>query len=380
MFEVGAELKKRVGATNVFDYTLGNPSFEPPSRLIINLHNLLLNPAEGMHGYMNNAGFPHVRNSIADFLNKKHALEVQLSSENIVMTCGAAGGLNVVFESILNTGEEVVVPSPYFVEYAFYVDRHQGKLVPVPSKTDFQLDLDIMSAAIGEKTKAVLLNSPHNPTGVIYFEESLRKLAGIIREKEQELGRDILLITDEPYSGLVFDGAELPSTLSIFPHSILATSNSKDLGLAGERIGYLAINPLNTDPAEIFNAIVFNNRILGFVNAPALMQRLVAEAQGEVVGMGEYLGRRDILYKGLSDLGYDVIKPQGTFYMFPKSPDTDDVEFTRKALEYNLLIVPGTGFGAPGYFRLSFSSISQEQIQKSMEAFRSLAVQYGIIK
>jgi aspartate aminotransferase len=377
MFEEGIKLKRKVGEDNVFDFSLGNPSFDPPPALQKKLEELVRDP--GKHGYMQNAGFLDVRLRIAEHLSNRHRVAAPLTANHIVMTSGAGGALNVIFETILNPGDEVIVPKPFFVEYQYYVHRHQGKLVLVPTREDFQLDLEKMEQAVTPQTKAILINSPNNPSGAVYSEESLRALAALIDKKEKEYGRDIILVTDEPYAGLVYDGAVVPPTLQIFPHSILATSNSKDLGLAGERIGFLAISPLNGNPGALFDGLVFCNRILGFINAPALMQRLVAEAQGEVVGLAEYQARRDLLYGALTAMGYSVVKPQGTFYLFPKSPIPDDVSFARAAQDHYLLVVPGTGFGAPGHFRLSYSSISQEQIRRSLPAFRALAEQYGLV-
>jgi aspartate aminotransferase len=328
-----------------------------------------------MHGYMPNAGYPDVRKKIAAHLNATQQLASQLTADHIVMTCGAAGALNVIFETILDPGDEVIVLKPYFVEYGFYVDRHRGSLITVPTLNDFQIDLEAIRNAITARTKAILINSPNNPTGAVYSRESLEGLARIISEKEAEYGHEILLLTDEPYAGLVYDGISVPPTLQIFPHSILATSNSKDLGLAGERVGFCAVSPLLGD---LFGGLVFNNRILGFVNAPALMQRLVADVQGLVVGLEEYQARRDLLHEALTAMGFEVVKPQGTFFMFPRSPISDDVAFTNAALEQKILVVPGRGFGGPGYFRLSYSGISREDIERSFPGFSLLAQKYGL--
>lgn len=378
IFTRGAELKLLYGPENVFDFSLGNPNFEPPLAVQRRLMSLVNETERGLHGYMNNAGFESVRTAVARNLNERQKTTIPFNEKHVVITCGAGGALNVIFESILNPGDEVLVPAPYFVEYGFYVDRHRGKLVPVDTREDFQLDIEKIAAAITPKTKAILINSPNNPTGAVYPRETLESLRKLIDRKEAEYGHDILLISDEPYAKLVYDGVEVPPILSIFPHSILATSFSKDLSLAGERIGYLAINPLNHDP-DLFDAMVFNIRILGFINAPALMQRLVEQFLGqEVVGLPQYLERRDLLYGALTGMGYNIVKPQGTFYLFPKSPIPDDVVFCLAAQEHRVLIVPGSGFGRQGYFRMSFSSIEPGQIQRSLPAFQALAQQFGL--
>lgn len=379
MFTEGARLKQLHGAENVFDYTLGNPNFEPPARVQRRLAQLSADPQPGMHGYMNNAGFESTRRAVAGYLNDHQALTVPLNEYQVVMTSGAGGALNVILESVLNEGDEVIVPAPYFVEYGFYVDRHRGKLVAVDSREDFQPDIDRIAAAMNDRTKVILINSPNNPTGAVYTRETLKALQTAIEQKEQELGRDILLVSDEPYSKLVYDGVEAPPVMNIFPHSVLATSFSKDLSLAGERIGYLAFNPLNHDAVGLFNAAVFNNRILGFINANALMQRVIEETLGSpAAGLPQYLERRDLLYGALSELGYKMIKPQGTFYLFPQSPIPDDVAFCRAAQEKLVLLVPGSGFGRAGHFRMSYSGIEPGQIQRSLPAFKALAQQFGL--
>ncbi|HBF36185.1 MAG TPA: pyridoxal phosphate-dependent aminotransferase, partial [Firmicutes bacterium] len=274
---------------------------------------------------------------------------------------------------------EVIVSAPYFMEYGFYTDNHQGKLVVVKTKADFQLDPLAIQAAINSKTKAILINSPNNPTGVIYLEPVLTELAAVIRKKETELGKTIYLISDEPYAGLVYDGIKVPAILQIFEHGIVATSHSKDLAIPGERIGYVAFNPQIPEAELMFSALVFANRILGFVNAPALMQRLVAGLQGQVAGLELYRERRDILYNHLSSIGFDVIKPQGAFYLFPKSPIPDDGAFSQAAQKHNILIVPGSGFCMPGYFRIAYC-VSKEIIQNSLPAFTALAKEFQLTK
>ncbi len=376
MFEEGARLSKIHGPDKVFDFSIGNPDLEPPEAFKNRLRDLANNPIPGMHKYMSsNAGYPDTRKKVAAHLSGKSGLN--LNENHVVMTAGAGGGLNVVFKALLNPGDEVIVSAPYFVEYGFYTDNHQGRLVAVRAKSDFQLDLEAIARAITPRTKAVLVNSPNNPTGVIYPEDTLRKLAATLAQKEAGLGTEIYLVSDEPYAGLVYDGVIVPPILKIFERGIVVTSHSKDLALPGERIGYIAINPNIPEAGILFDGLVFANRVLGFVNAPALMQRLVAELQGQVVGVAVYQERRDLLYNHLIKIGFEVAKPQGAFYLFPKCPIQDDIAFKDAALKYNLLLVPGSGFGAPGYFRLAYC-VSKEVIVNSLPAFTALAKEFGL--
>jgi aspartate aminotransferase len=375
MFDQGEELRKIHGAANVYDFTLGNPDLEPPAAFQAKLKELADHPLPGMHKYMSNAGYMETRAAIAANLNR--IAGQNLTANHVLMTVGAGGGLNVIFKTLLNPGDEVLVNSPYFVEYGFYADNYQGKLVVVKSRPDFQLDLAAIAKAITPRTKAVLINSPNNPTGVVYTAEILRGLAKLLHQKETEYGTTIYLISDEPYSGLVYDGVKVPPVLSIFDHAIVGTSHSKDLALPGERIGYIAINPKIPEADLLFNGLVFANRILGFVNAPALMQRLVTDLQGQVSGVEVYRERRDLLYNHLISVGFDVIKPQGAFYLFPKSPIPDDVAFINAALKYNLLLVPGSGFAGPGYFRIAYC-VAKETIVRSLPYFTKLAEEFGL--
>ncbi len=376
MFEEGDRLRAIHGADKVYDFTLGNPDLEPPAEFKSRLRELASNPVPGMHKYMSNAGYPETRKAVAAHLSRKTGLN--LNENNIVMTVGAGGGLNVIFKTILNPGDEVIVSAPYFVEYGFYTDNHQGKLVVVNSQPDFQLDIAAIEKAITPKTKAIMINSPNNPTGVVYTEAILKDLAKLIAKKETEFGSVIYLISDEPYSALVYDGINIPQVLSIFDHSLLVTSHSKDLALPGERIGYIAVNPKIPEAELLFDGLVFANRVLGFVNAPALMQRLITELQGKSIGVEIYRERRDLLYNHLTANGFEMVKPQGAFYFFPKSPIPDDVAFIQSAVKYNLLLVPGTGFGAPGYFRIAYC-VSKEIILNSLPAFTALAKEYNLI-
>lgn len=375
MFEEGDRLRAIHGSENVFDFTLGNPDLEPPESFKRRLKALADHPQPGMHKYMSNAGYAATRQAVADYLNAKSGL--QLTANHVVMTVGAGGGLNIVFKALLNPGDEVIVNAPYFVEYGFYVDNHQGNLVTVQTDSDFQLDLAALEQAITSRTKIILINTPNNPTGMIYSESSLQALASLIRKKEAELGTTIYLVSDEPYAGLVYDGFIIPSVLASFEHSLVVTSHSKDLALPGERIGYVAINPAIPQAELVFDALVFANRILGFVNAPALMQHLITELQGQTVGVAIYQRRRDLLYNHLTAIGFDVVKPQGAFYLFPKSPIADDIAFIQAAVKHNLLLVPGTGFGGPGYFRIAYC-VSETVIENSFPAFTKLAREFGL--
>lgn len=374
MFEEGARLAEKYGADKVYDYSLGNPYAEPPAEVVSSLKNHILSDEKGLHRYMNNAGFTEVREKVAKSLEKESG--VKLSSENIVMTVGAAGGLNVVLKALLNPGEEVIVFAPYFVEYNFYTDNHGGKTVVVPPNTStFEPDLNALEESITSKTKAMIINTPNNPTGVVYSEEKLKDIAEIIERKEKEYNTTIFVISDQPYSEILYDDIKLPSTLAIFNNSIIVNSFSKSLGLAGERIGYIAASSRIKDIEMLMNALAFCNRTLGFVNAPALFQKVVGDAIDARVEIEEYKMRRDFLYENLTKLGFECVKPQGAFYLFPKALIDDDVEFAKRAIKHNLLLVPGSGFGCPGYFRLSYC-VDFNMIKNSISAFENLAKEF----
>lgn len=371
MFEEGERLRKIHGAQNVFDFTLGNPDMEPPSLVKDTIKKYIINDDAGIHKYMNNAGFADVRQKVAQSLTKETGVE--LKSDNIVMTCGAAGGLNIILKSILNPDEEVIIFAPYFVEYSFYIDNHGGKTVVVkPDMNTFEPDLNDLKSKISKNTKAIIINSPNNPTGVIYKEETLIKISEILKEKQDELGTQIFVISDEPYNKLVYDGVNLPSILKIFDNAIQGCSFSKSLSLPGERIGFVAANPKIKEINMLMDALIFTNRTLGYVNAPSLFQKVIAETMDVTINVEEYQKRRDILYNHLISLGFTCIKPEGAFYLFPKALIEDDVEFVKMALKYNLLIVPGKGFGCPGYFRIAYCS-SLDTINAALPAFEALA-------
>ncbi len=377
MFEEGDRLARIHGADKIFDFTIGNPSVEPPEKFREALKQLALHPLPGMHRYMSNAGYPETRSAVAEVLSEQSGLS--LTADHVVMTVGAGGGLNVILKAILNPGDEVIALSPYFVEYGFYADNHGGVLKVVPTDEQFLPDLPAIEASINAKTRAIIINSPNNPTGVIYSEDVLTKLGQLVEKKSQELGRPIFVLSDEPYAKIVYDGGEVPSVFKFITNALMVTSHSKDLALPGERIGYIAVNPRIEGVEVLVNGLIFCNRTLGFVNAPALMQRLVAGLQRETVNIAEYQEKRDVLYNHLTSLGFELIKPAGAFYLFPKSPLPDDLEFIERALKYNILLVPGGGFGAPGHFRIAYC-INLAIIQRSLPAWTALAQDLGMIK
>ncbi|EIW19106.1 aspartate aminotransferase [Pelosinus fermentans] len=374
MFEEGAKLRKIHGAENVYDFSLGNPDYEPPVEVKNAIKKYTSDDSAGLHRYMSNAGHPEVREKIAKKTSEESGLPV--TQNHIIMTCGAAGGLNVVLKSILNPEDEVIVFSPYFVEYLFYIENCNGKPVVVPADTKtFEPSLDLLARSITSKCKAIIINSPNNPTGVVYSEETLKKIAALLVTKETEFNSKILVISDEPYSKIVYDQVEVPSILKIFKHSAIVNSYSKSLAIPGERVGYIAVNPSIADVDLLINGMIFCNRTLGFVNAPSLFQKVIADSLDTVVNTDEYKRRRDFLYNNLIELGYSCVKPQGAFYLFPQSLIPDDIEFAKRALKYNLLIVPGSGFGCPGYFRLAYC-VDFNSIKNSIPAFKALAEEF----
>jgi aspartate aminotransferase len=369
MFEEGERLKKEYGAENILDFTLGNPITEPPKKLMDELARVVASDTKGMHKYMSNSGYEFVREEIAGYCRNKTGLP--FGKDNIVMTVGAAGALNVVFKSLLDPGDEVIVSNPFFVEFMFYIGNHGGVMKPVDSKDDFHLDINKIEKAINKKTKAILINSPNNPTGIVYNEEELKELAGLLR-KMRDKGRRIFLICDEAYKKLIYDGVVLPDVFNIYEDTIAVTCHSKDLGLAGERIGYIAASPSIADLKPLMDAMIFSNRILGFINAPALMQRIVGKFQDISIDIMEYQRRRDAIYNILIESGFEVIKPLGAFYIFPKSPVPDDVKFIMDLQKHHILGVPGIGFGKAGYFRLAYC-VDMEVIERSRKYFMEFA-------
>ena len=369
MFEEGDKLKAKHGQENVFDFSLGNPNLDPPERVNRRLIEILNQPIPALHGYMSNAGYPETRRAVADFLSREH--DLSFSEQDVVMTCGAAGALNAVLKALMEPGEEIIVLAPYFVEYLFYTDNVQGVPVVVPTRPDFSLDVKAIEQALTPKTKAVLINSPNNPTGKVYDEKSLRQLGDLLNRIYKEQGQVIYLLGDEPYRKIVYDQIQVPSIFQACRQSISVTSYSKDLSLPGERIGYLAVHPQIPEKEELLAACAFTNRILGFVNAPALMQRLLPEVQGLTVDVEIYKKKRDIFYRGLSQIGYQLTKPEGAFYLFPRSPIPDDVAFVQALQEELILVVPGMGFGAPGYFRIAYCA-PDSTIEKSLAGFEKV--------
>ncbi len=367
MFEQGAQLKAEHGADNVCDFSLGNPDLVPPAAFQDALEKIASDRSPGAHAYMPNAGYPQVRQEIARHVEKAHGIAPDV--DGIIMTVGAAGGLNIIFKSILNPGDEVIVPTPYFVEYGFYVDNHGGKLVAVDSKPDFALDLEKIEAAITPSTKAVLLNSPNNPSGAIYSDAELKELSALLEKASEKTGHPVFLISDEPYRRLVFDNAEVPPIFSNFRNSIVTTSFSKDLSIPGERIGYVAVHPEADGGAALLGALTLANRILGFVNAPALMQKVVAESIDSLVDVSIYQRRRDRLAEILSEAGFDFEMPKGAFYFFPRTPIEDDAKFASILQEQLILTVPGRGFGCPGHIRIAFC-VEDDVIERSREGFK----------
>ncbi len=367
MFEEGARLKKEHGAEKVCDFSLGNPDLSPPEAFQAALERIASDRSPGVHSYMPNAGLPWVREKIAAQVERDHL--VKPTADDIIMTCGAAGGLNIIFKAILNPGEEVIVPRPFFVEYHFYTDNHGGKLVPVSCNDDFSLDMDAIKEAITDRTKAVLINSPNNPSGVIYQEDSIKELARLLDETGKETGRTIFLISDEPYRKLVFSGNSVPPLMKHYANTIVTTSFSKDLSIPGERIGYVAVHPDISDRSLLLGALNLANRILGFVNAPALMQRVVAEVASERVDTSVYEKRRDLFAGILERAGLSFTMPQGAFYFFPKSPIEDETKFVRILQDELILTVPGSGFGLPGHFRIAFC-VGDEVIRRSEDGFK----------
>ena len=374
MFEEGARLKKEYGAENVCDFSLGNPNVPPPEKFNEILRETVSTCGLDDHCYMPNTGYPMVCGSVAKYLAEEQ--QAPVTEKEILMTCGASGALNVALKAILDPGDEVLTPIPCFVEYKFYADNHGGVLKTVQTTTDFELDLEAIAAAISKKTKAFLINSPNNPTGQVYSGASLKALGEILGQKSRQYNRTIYLISDEPYRKIVYDGVEVPSIFAAYNESIIGTSYSKDISIPGERIGFVAVNPHATYRNDLLAAMAVANRILGYVNAPALMQRVVACMQGMSVDISEYARKREMLCEGLAGFGYEFVKPSGTFYLFPRSPIPDDVEFVDALKEQRILVVPGTGFNGPGYFRIAFC-VDDSVIKNALPGFERAIGKYN---
>lgn len=373
MFEEGARLKAQHGARNVFDFSLGNPNLPPPDAFGQALLDTVSACGPGSHCYMPQPGLPQVRESVAAFVSKEQGAAFE--TKDILMTCGAAGALNVILKALLDPGDEVIVPTPCFVEYRFYIDNHGGVMQTVPCHKDFTLNIDAIQRAITAKTKAILINSPNNPTGQIYSESSLAALGELLATKSRELERTLYLISDEPYRKIVYDGRLVPSIFKVYDQSILATSYSKDLSIPGERIGFVAVHPAATYNADIMAAMALTIRILGFVNAPSLMQQVVADLQGLSVDVEIYRRKRDLLCNGLAQAGYEFETPPGAFYLFPKSPIEDDTLFVKELQKELILTVPGSGFMGPGHFRIAYC-VDDDTIINALPGFQRVMEKY----
>lgn len=367
MFEEGARMKAQHGADNVFDFSLGNPDAAPPPEFNEAIAEIVADTSPGVHAYMPNGGYPWVREAIAARMSVEQ--KTVISYGDMLMTCGAAGGLNIVFKAILDPGDEVIILAPYFVEYGFYADNHGGVSKTVTTDADFNLDLDAIGSAISSKTKAIIINSPNNPCGQIYSEESLFALGKLLAAASEQIDHTIYLIADEPYRKIIFNNHEVPAIFPAYPNSIVVSSYSKDLSLPGERIGYLAVHPEMDEKAELLDALTLANRILGFVNAPALMQRVVAELQDASVDVSVYARRKELICTILKDAGLHFIEPKGAFYVFPKTPLENDVEFVSILQEEKILAVPGVGFGSPGHMRIAFC-VPDDVIARSADSFK----------
>jgi len=366
MFEEGIERKKKFGAENVFDFSLGNPNVKPPKEFRHHLVEAAKEEAHGLHGYMPNAGFPETRSAVARALAREHSTE--LTADHVVMTCGAGGALNVALKTLLDPGDEVLIPSPFFVEYRFYVDNHGGVTKTVKTRGDFSLDLEALEEAVTAKTKVILINYPNNPTGKIYDHETIAALGDLAGKKSREYGRIIYILSDEPYREIVYDGVHVPSIFPAYENSIIATSYSKSVSIPGERIGFLAVHPAMDDFRKVMDGLVLCNRILGYVNAPALMQRVIAKIHGIRVNVEEYKRKRDLLCDGLAAAGYRVTKPDGAFYLFLPTPIPDDGEFVKVLQKRNILTVPGSAFGGPGHIRIAYC-VHDDTIIRSLPGF-----------
>jgi len=373
MFEEGNARRAKYGAENVFDFSLGNPRIEPPAKFKEVLMELAADTSPGLHMYMSNAGLPETRKAVADYIGGQNGMP--FGPDDIIMTVGASGALNVVLKTILDPGDEVIIPSPYFMEYNFYVDNFSGLPRVVATNKDFSLDLSAIENAMNSNTKAVLINNPNNPSGAVYPEQDLIDLGKLLIQHRQRQGKSVYLISDEPYNKIVYDGIKTPSIFKVYHESMLVTSFSKDLSLPGERIGYIAVNPTIEDKKKMIDGLILCNRILGFVNAPALMQRLIPSLLHISVDIGIYQRKRDTLSKALKDAGYNFTPPAGTFYLFPETPIPDDVAFVKDLQEENILAVPGSGFGAPGYFRIAYC-VGDDTIERSLPGFARVMKKY----
>lgn len=378
MFEEGNRLAKIYGRENVYDFSLGNPNVPAPEQVNQAIKDVVdQEESTFIHGYMSNSGYEDVREAIAGSLNKRFG--TSFHQGNILMTVGAASGMNIILKTLLNPGDQVLTFAPYFLEYGNYVRNYDGELRVVPPNTaDFQPDVAAFESMITERTKAVIINTPNNPTGVVYSDETLRRIAAVLEKKQAEYGTMITLISDEPYRELAYDGVEVPYVTRYYGNTVVCYSYSKSLSLPGERIGYLVIPDEMEDQKTVFTAATIANRVLGCVNAPSLMQRVVMRCLDAQVNLEAYNRNRELLYNSLIGYGFECIKPQGAFYLFMKSPTADEKEFCDTCKKYNILVVPGTSFACSGYVRIAYC-VSYEQIERSLPAFRRVAQEYGLI-
>jgi aspartate aminotransferase len=373
-FEEGLALKKQYGDKKVFDFSLGNPIMEPPPAFHQELQRLVNNPSPNMHGYMLNAGYPEVRTEIAEYMADETGLPFTMNE--IIMSVGAGGGLNLVLKALLNRGDEVIVFAPYFPEYLLYIASHSGVARVVPTDDNFIPDFTALEKAITNRTKVILTNSPNNPTGVVYDENTWSNLGRVVRARDSHFATQIFILNDEPYRKLTYDGKKCPYVYGFYPRTITVTSHSKDLSIPGERIGYVAVNPQCNDGGELGMAIGFCNRAIGNVNAPALMQRVISKLQRTSINIGAYQQKRDFLYKHLTEMGYSIPMPSGAFYMFPKSP-VDDLKFVSELKDRLVLTVPGIAFGTAGYFRIAYC-VEDWVLDGSLTGFKAVAQKYGL--
>lgn len=375
MFEAGAELKRKFGEDAVCDFSLGNPDLAPPAAMTTAMHELAGQSDQPMiFGYMPNAGYPFAREALAAHLCKEQS--IALTADDLIITCGAAGAINAFYRAVLEPGDEVLCIAPFFVEYGFYVENHGGVLRPVPAHSeDFSPDLEALEAAITDKTRVLLINSPNNPTGAVYTAEQMQALADLLARKSAGRERPIFLLLDEPYRFLTYDGAVVPPALGLYPYTVLCSSFSKNLALAGERVGYAALNPDMPGKQQLMAGLILTNRILGFVNAPAIGQRLMAKSLGSQVDTGVYAERREAMCRVLDNAGIEYAKPKGAFYFFPRVPGGDDVTFCAALQEECILAVPGRGFGMPGFMRLAFCC-DKSIIERSAAGFQRAAAKF----
>jgi aspartate aminotransferase len=375
MFELGIAMKQERGEENVFDLSLGNPVMEPPPEFFAEMRRLLDELPAGSHRYMPNAGYPETRAAVAEALAEETGLPY--ATPNILMTVGAGGGINAVLHALCEPGDEVPIFAPFFAEYLFYARNHGATPVAIGCDADFTPDLAELEAKITRQTKVVMVNSPNNPSGRVYDEAFVRDLAALLTRKSDELGTEIYLLSDEPYRKIIFDGLIYPFPQLAYERTITVTSHSKDLALPGERIGYVAVHPNYAGAGELMDAFVFCNRVLGFVNAPALMQHAVKALQRVTVDVTDYRDKRDWLYEMLTSAGYRVFKPQGAFYMFPESPVPDEMQVVEALQRHGVLVVPGRGFGLPGYFRISYC-VDSRVLEGSAPGFQAVAREFGV--